>query len=437
MAELPNDPLGVDLEDQVAAHFVSRGIFVETAVIHRDPKDILELDIVWTDYNSDPLVRRAVEIKSGKWQIGDLFKFYGWAKYLQLPSPVFICKKMPGRLGDKDIERLCDRLGLTLMNAPSVEDLSESLASLGFAEPAEAWLPGVWHFSFWAQRRARKVLGLCIEHETCPATAKVAKDYDKLINDAIFFESDPRSRVQLLFSQHLKHPKLALSMANEIGGMGVDFEHPVQCDGFKNSLYRGDHLPIQACMYLGLRGRLAVLKASIDYYFSREAGNLPEEVVKIFDMELDVGDSKLYGGLKSAIDELSRLNSFVHIPVFWQVFLWGWGGFVLTDRLDAEYAALSKETGVSIDEVPSVLGVFDRLFSGASPWLMQPSGDTRKLLKITPCFVRGIGAFSRLKRYGAENYTELGFSDDTARRMEIDHNVVVKLLEATDEELCC
>ena len=54
MAELPKDPAGADLEDWVSARFASRGCYVETTIKERNPDEILELDVVWTDYRKDP-----------------------------------------------------------------------------------------------------------------------------------------------------------------------------------------------------------------------------------------------------------------------------------------------------------------------------------------------------------------------------------------------
>jgi hypothetical protein len=50
MVQLSKDPKGWELEDFVAAHFASRGAYVETGITERRPTDILELDVVWTDY---------------------------------------------------------------------------------------------------------------------------------------------------------------------------------------------------------------------------------------------------------------------------------------------------------------------------------------------------------------------------------------------------
>ena len=93
MASLAKDPKGWELEDFVAAHFVSRGCYVETGVKERNPDEILELDIVWTDYRKEPQVRHPVEVKSGDWGLGDVFKFYGWTRYLGLEPGQFVHKQ--------------------------------------------------------------------------------------------------------------------------------------------------------------------------------------------------------------------------------------------------------------------------------------------------------------------------------------------------------
>lgn len=50
---MARDPKGWELEDFIAAHFVSRGCYVETGVKERNPDEILELDVVWTDTSGD------------------------------------------------------------------------------------------------------------------------------------------------------------------------------------------------------------------------------------------------------------------------------------------------------------------------------------------------------------------------------------------------
>jgi len=205
MARLSDNPDELELEDFVAAHLQSRGVFVETGVTARDPQDILELDIVWTDYRDPKFIRHAVEVKSGKWQLGDLFKFFGWTRYLSLPSGQFACRRLPERLNVDVVKRICDRMDIELLYIDDLHNVTAHFTSLQLPEPPLDWLPGLWRFSYWARRRLMTLLTAAIQHQTCPESAKAAKDYAKLVNDAIFFEPDVRARVALLFEAHQKH----------------------------------------------------------------------------------------------------------------------------------------------------------------------------------------------------------------------------------------
>lgn len=429
MAKLAADPKGLELEDFVAAHLAVRGVFIAAGVTQRDPEEILELDIVFTDYATNPVVAVPLEVKSGRWRLGDIFKFYGWTRYLDLPSGSFLCRQLPGRLSPDTVRRLCERLGIRLVHIKSLEDTTSALCELGLSDPLAEEMTSLWRFSFWAQRRLLDSLSVAIEAKSCAESAKAAKQYARLVRDAVFFETDPRSRVGLLFDAHQDHPRLAATIAHELTTGKVIFEDPPESRAFRDALYKGDHMPVQACLYLGHRARLAILKCAVDLEIAKESGSLPKQIVKIFDTEIDMNDAQLYGGFTAALEQLKQLSSFRQLPVFWQTFLWGWGGFLLEDRLEDEFKGLSAETGVPVREMEEALRAFDLLFSGAAPWFTSPKDDTRRVLKMMPAPIRGIGAFGRLGRYEKDKYSELVFGDDTARRMQIDHNISARLLD--------
>src|SRR5258708_4961052 len=111
--------------------------------------------------------------------------------------------------------------------------------------------------------------------------------------------------------------------------------------------------------------------------------------------------------MESGIDKLSAATSFRLFPVFWQVILWSWGGFFLKDRLEEEYALLESETGVPMDEIPLALSAFDSVFPTEGGWFREPDGETRKVVILMPAAMRGIGAYRRLVRSGAEHYKDM------------------------------
>lgn len=433
MAHLSEDPRGLELEDFVAAHLAARARFVETGVTERDPVDVLELDVVWTDYDAAAVRRHPVEVKSGDWGIGDLFKFYGWSRYLDLGHGWYFTRTLPGRVAADDLTRLAHRLDISLFHVPDLGQVAEQLKGKGLPEPASDVLPELWRYSFWVQRRLLKALASGVAAGICAETGRVSRDYQKLINDAIFFEPDVRARVSVLMDAHWKHPRLAQSVAAEIGGAGVNLADPPPTDTFTGALYHGRCFPVQACLYLEHRARLGILKAAVDYILERDL--LPRRVVKILGFEVDFEQWALYNAFRGVVARLEKANTFRRYPILWQTFLWTWGGFILTDRKDAEYAELSAETGVPTGEMDAALSLWDDLFPMDGGWFVTPTGDTRGQLKLMPAALRGIGAYRRLLRAGVDQYSELGLSNMTPARFASDHNTVVRLLNGGDREL--
>jgi hypothetical protein len=435
MATLPKDPKGLELEDFIAAHFISRGCYVETGVKERSPDEILELDLVWTDYRKEPQEQHPVEVKSGDWGLGDIFKFYGWTRYLGLVPGQFVHKQPAGRVAPACLARITSRTQITLLHLPTIEEAEVHFKTLGLAEPAWEGLPEIWRFSFWAQRRLLKALVEAIRQQICPVSAKEAKNYYHLINDAVFFIPDVRERVGQLICAHLEHQELAASAAYERETGKCEFGYPPSTKTFKRAYFQGEHFPIQACLYLGHRARLYILKAVVDYWLARERGEITRSEFKFGEMLIDITSGQLSTAMAAGAEELSKAHSFRMFPVFWQVFLWGWGGFLLKDRLDDEYADLAMETGVPVDEIPIALSAFDKLFPIAQGWFREPTGDSRRILILMPAALRGIGAFRRMVRKGVEHYPNLGFKDHTTYRMVCDHNTGARILDCAESDL--
>ena len=438
MASLTDNPLGADFEDFVAAHVASRGMFVETSVTERDPRDVLELDIVWSDYRVMPPVRNAMELKSKGWGLGDFFRFCGWLKYIGITEASFLFRELPDQTPMDLMNRLGGKMGVRPVHLNDLTKTDERLAGLGLPSITAAYLPEVWRYSFWAQRRLLLALSKAIEKKICPDSAKAAKDAEKMFNDAVFFEPDIAARAAMLLNEHLKKRYLASSAAQEMEGKVIDFSISTETDTFKKALYKGAHIPVQSCLFVSHRGRLAALKAAVDYVLQKHGPGLPKKVMHIFGHEYDISELEFHAAFKNVIVHLERQKNTPRYAVFWQRFLWAWGGFILLDKKEEEYAALSAETGVPIDEIDAALACFEIFFPRASgkPWLSTHKGDTRLILALMPAAMRGIGAYSRLLRYGKKEYPELSLSGEwTWRNMANDHNVAARLLSNDDAEL--
>jgi hypothetical protein len=429
LAGLAKDPKGWELEDFVAAHFISRGCYVETGVTERNPDEILELDLFWTDYQKEPPEQHPVEVKSGDWGLADIFKFYGWTRYLSLNPGEFICKEPCGRINPNTIKHIQERTGISLLQVSKPEDTESHFKALLEREPAWEKLPGLWRYSFWAQRRLLQSLGEAIRNKTCPTSAKAAKDYHQLINDAVFFIPDITQRINDLLSAHFDHKELGKSAAFEIETGNNNFEDPPDTKTFKAAIYQGQWFPVQACLYLAHRARLYILKTIVDYWLAREQGKLKKAIIKIGQTSINLTNASLTPAMQSSINELSSSKSFRLFPVFWQVFLWGWGGFLLKDRLDEEYACLEKETGIPRNEIDIALSAFEKLFPVKGGWFREPRNDSRKLLILMPAAMRGLGAFRRRVLIDVENYSDLGYHDSTTARLSLDHNAGAQLLD--------
>jgi len=436
LANLTRDPMGWELEDFAAAHFVSRGCFVETGIKERTPDEILELDIVWTDYRIDRPSPHPVEVKSGgNWGLGDVFKFYGWTQYLGLQPGQFMHKEPCGRLSPSSLKHVSDRTGISFLHVPKPTDAETLLKALGLREPPWQGLPEIWRFSFWAQRRLLKALSKAIEVGVCVESAKAAKEYHQLINDAVFFIRDIRDRVGALLEAHFEHQHLGATAAHEIESGKFEVKGPPQTRVFKKALIDGDFFPVQASLYLAQRARLYILKALVDYWLSGGRSEPQAGVVPTLSGAMRVAPPKLSNAMTTGLNDLSGAKSFRMFPTFWQVFLWNWGGFLLKDRLDKEYSEIAAETGVPVEEIPLALTAFDRLFPIDKGWFREPSDDSRRVLTLMPATMRGIGSFRRLMHEGKENYSDLDFRDDTARRMAGDQNACARLLDCKDEDL--
>jgi hypothetical protein len=435
VAQLARDPKGWELEDFVAAHFVSRGCLVETGVKERNPDELLELDIVWTDYREEPQSRHPVEIKSGDWGLGDVFKFFGWTRYLGLVPGQFIHKETCGRLTPEGLQHVADRTGISFLHVSRPEEAEAHFKTLGLPDPDWAELPQIWRYSFWAQRRLLRSLNEAISQRMYVESAKAAKKYHHLINDAIFFLPDVRDRVGELLSAHFEHQELAATAAFEFETGKLEFDGPPWTTTFRHAYYGGRHFPIQACLYLAHRARLSVLKSVVDYWLARERGDIKKTSLRVGKSLIDLTSGQLTPAMGSGIEELSTAKSFRMFPVFWQVFLWSWGGFLLKDRLEEEYEELSHETGVPVSEIPFALSAFDKMFPTPNGWFREPSRDSRKVLILMPPALRGIGAFRRRMRRALENYEDLGCGDETASRMLMDHNTGARLLDCPHASL--
>ncbi|QKW39946.1 hypothetical protein HUT06_42840 [Actinomadura sp. NAK00032] len=396
---LPNIPgAGNELEDYIAALFQASGHFVEKQIVESDPADVLELDIFTTDYSSDELLHRLIEVKGGNWGYNDLFKVIGWMRYLELKRGAFFVTKW----GDRETApRRMAPLGLDVVCFDDFSSAPQHFESNGFGSFIEPDLIGLWRHSYSVERKLVKTI---IAHAKAGAEGAVeAKKYYRLVNGGTFFARAPEESLAMLYEAYRDHPKLTLGYALELDGGAFDPHTPsTESVSYRAALREGRYPELQACMYFEHRARLTILKASVDYALANPDGPPPlihDDGKWIF---RGLTYHTLPASLHEGIDWLREQPNFRRYATFWQQFLWGWGGFYLKDRQNEEFAWMSKYSGIPIEEIPTALEAFDRFFPGQGDWFVTPGWTDLHVVKMVPIVFQGIGAHHRRVQYGLE-----------------------------------
>lgn len=423
----------VELEEFVAALFQASRHFVEKQVVEREPEaEILELDAVATSYETGLPYSTLVEAKSGDWGFADAFKVRGWMQYLGIKDgALFVSKnidKNPQFFAEK-----CTTFDVRFVHLGDFSDAIQRFTAAGFPTISEPSAVELWRWSYWAERELVRYVRQYAKGNPSRKGSAAALEYLHLVNNGVFFTPDVRSRLRELYGAYQEHPKLSLGIALELAGGEYD---PTTIDPknatIKEAMQDGTHPLIQAA-YVEHRARLAILKAAIDHECAVEAGEIPAPKITKPGEGLNWGDLSYWvlpNSFRAGLDELKTHAAFKRYALFWQVFLWGFGGMYLSDRKDTEFQWLADETGVPVEEVPNALRAFDILFPlpGGGSWLVTPGPTHLTRVKMMPVPMAGIGSFLRRRKYGVEKYQELGYADYTGKDIAIRHNAVVNLL---------
>lgn len=395
---LPEIPkAGEDLEDYIAALFQASGHFVEKQIIERDPADILELDIFATYYGPDDALRRLIEVKGGRWGFTDLFKVVGWMQYLDLEHGAFFMTQWDDR---ESASRKMKPLGLDVVCFDDFEAAPQLFTEKGYGSFAEPRLIHLWRHSYGVERKFVKLIHQ--QERAGHEGAKAAKTYHRQINNGTFFARAPEESLALLYEAYGDHPKLTLGYALEIDG--GDFDPHSTASGSPScqaAIFYGKRPELQACMYLEHRGRLAILKAAVDYTLAHPDG--PPEFRTSEDGKWFFFEGLTYHALPdtfhAGIAWLRKQPNFRRYATFWQQFLWGWGGFYLKDRTGEEFEWMAEYSGIPAEEIPTALEAFDRFFPIPNGWLTTPGNTDMHILKMVPWIFQGIGAHQRRIQY--------------------------------------
>lgn len=407
-----------ELEDYASALFQSAGYYVEKNITE---ENVLELDAVATSYDTACPEEVLVEAKSGDWGYGDIFKVIGWMKYLGIDRGVFIVKTSGH--DPEEVHTKVASLGVSFIHLGDFSDATSRFARAGFPLIHDSYRMPLWRYAYWAERNLISQLKAVTKADPSKEGPTAVLKHHRFINNTIFFVKDLCERLSLLYGEYMKHPRLACGVALEMGGGSFDPDaHDPDNGLIREALLKGSHPVLQACFYIEHRARLAILKTAIDYECLMEAGRIPESSATTFDA--------LPHSLRAGIDQLKRDHSFKRYALFWQVFLWGFGGFYLKDRKDYEFKWLAEQTGIPQEEIPRALKAFDILFplSPTISWLTEIGPSQCIIVKMMPTALRGLGANQRRWRYGFKEFSEFGYTDFTHRDLIKWNNSLISLL---------
>ena len=434
---LPDLPKEEEFEDYISALFQSSGYYIERNIIERDVEDVLELDIVITDYGSFPPKIKLLEVKSGKWGFRDMFKVKGWMDYCNIPKGMLIANKKKNYVNI--FKKRARKLNIDLIIIPNLEKSKKILPGIVYVENSENIDIPLWRFSYWVERNLLK----CLNHKkkSCPGLKrfKALEDYYFELNNGIFFTENIIERICKLYSTFQKFPLISAKCGNELIGNPFNGEcNTLPEKIYDETYYKCDYNDIQISTFVEHRARVAILKSAIDYKLYKKAGDENRTKDKIIDVLEIAGitfETKLLDLLpksfKEGLDTLSKHEYFQRYPVFWQWFMWVFGGFILKDYEEQEYEILSKKTGIPVEEIPNALDSYQLLFPHEGGWFRDLSPNSNiKIMKVFPVPFMGIGANYRIACYTeSENFKDLELtgahtSDDLAKW----NNLTIKVL---------
>jgi hypothetical protein len=390
---LPESPKEKEFEELVAAFFQATGYFVERNVIEREVEEILELDIISTNYDISPPLSMLIEAKSGKWGFSDLFKLYGWMNYLNIGNGILISNETKESLtfmGEK-----AKAINITLAVVESPEEYEEFLSSLIDISSVQRMDIQTWRFAYWIERNLLKRLKQykrTMKGKYC--FSKLEKYYFQ-INSGIFFQENIVDRLHAIYSTYKECPHITAKCSNERKGANfIDEYDTIPSDIYRETYWRCEYNEIQISLFVEHRARLAILKSAIDYKLFRDAGESlkTERIINILGHRYDLFDA-LPVSFRTGLEELSAHEYFYRYPIFWQWFLWAFGGFILLDYEEEEYRALSEKTGIPIEQIPKALDAFQILFPIPGGWFIDLSPVSRiRMLKLAPVPFMGLGS---------------------------------------------
>lgn len=398
--QLPDIPKNEFFEDYVASIFKSSGYYADIGLKKREGFEVTEVDVVATCYDHALPSIIVIEAKSGDWHMKDIMALLGQKCYLKATKAAFFVHETQGNKDCSTITEEFRPLGLAYIDFSASKGKFQFFEEEGF--PAltqdDELMMTAWRYAHWIERVLFRSINAARRTSEL-AICEQIRDYYNLIHNEIFFEPDVTVRLERLYDAYRSHPRLARNCAQELGGD----------QAFKQTLYGGENVLVQSCFWLEHRARLSILKAAIDYVCQQNS-----------DMQVS-SIEHMPNSFCNGLAELRRDEYFTRYAIFWQTFLWVFGGFILHERQEEEFGLLSKKTGIPPASIPRALEVFDILFPKKSGkyWIRKIS-KTAQLSAVTlmPWPFLGLGAHLRKWNAQCSDFNEITDPDTAAQLQE-------------------
>ncbi|RFM37040.1 hypothetical protein [Chitinophaga silvisoli] len=392
--ELPKIPKEKDYEDYLCAFMQAGGLYVERSIIHREVEELLELDILTTDFQPSSAENNLIEIKGGDWGFSDIFKIRGWLTYLNFQSGCFIVQK--SREHFDYFREKARELDINLVDNSNLSKTKETLKQFLQIEPEEAEIQTI-RFAFLLERKQLKTIKT-LKKRLSRKSDVALDDYFFKINSGSFFSRDPIDRINKLFKIFIKYKNITAKICNELNG--GDFDEnvtnlSVKC--YANTFYKAENNILQISLYVEHLARVTILKCAIEHLIDKLKGDYNQN-----DLIDRLNYLVLPKTIKEGLNEIIKDKYFYLYPRFWQFFTYVFGGFILTDIEAKEYEVLSKKTGIPVDEIPNAFDCFNKLFPRNGGWFYKFPNSGISWHSMFPISFSGIGA----------NYRRMIYPDD-------------------------
>jgi len=372
---LPDLPKGKEFEEYISAFFQCGGFYTERNIIERDVEEILELDVVATNYDEKWAKSLIIEVKSGGWGFYDIFKIKGWLDYLVYKEGLLITNKP--KENPSFYENKAKEIGVNLIQIDNLQKAAEILNEIVPNCKLDETDFKTWRFSYWVERNLLQELKNR-KKKFYPDKLRYQRldEYYFSLNSGIFFSKNIVRRVHQLFEIFLKFPHISAKCGNECVGNNFDDE----CDALPKELYEDTYYKctyndIQISTFIEHRARLALLKNAIDYKLNKGKPKDSQRDAFGFDYEKALLDL-LPTSFKNGMKQLEKHKYFYKYPVFWQWFMWIFGGFILKDYEEKEHAILSQKSGIPIKEIPNAFESYQILFPQNDGWFLDLSSHS-------------------------------------------------------------